>query len=167
MIQKLSQRLNTKTFFIFFFMLFPISFFLPAYNIPPSFLLTLKENSTKLSDIPSLLFGYECAWGAFFSMFSSPVAFLGTLANFAVLTIWILYLLRISGEMKLFRSILIVVVIVSVLIWPVALRIGLLSGYYLWAISAIGISICYGNIIVYNHDFEEILLDERIKDEEN
>ena len=140
---------------------------MPAYSIPPSFLLTIKDHNTKLADTPSLLLGYECARGAFLSMFSSPVALLGTLANFAVLTILILHLLPISGEIKLFKSILIVVVIVSVLIWPVSLRMGFLSGYYLWAISAIGISFCYGNMVVHYHDYEELLLDEQIKDEEN
>ena len=99
------------------------------------------------------------------TIFESPIAFLGSLSNFAVITVWLLYLTRASGEIKLIKSFAAVVAMVSVLIWPVALKIGFLSGYYLWALSSIVITFSYAAMKNLKEETEDILLDEKTTSE--
>jgi len=167
MIQALSTKLNAKTFFYIFTILYPISYFLPAYVMPAFFQITIKEHLGLPQDIPALLIGYKCAWGAIITMFKSPVAFLGTLANFAVFSIFFLQMTPIGSNFKLLKSILGVLIMVSVLIWPVALRIGFLPGYYLWATACIGIGFSYSAMKPYKTRFEDLVLDEDFKEKED
>ena len=167
MIQALSAKLNAKTFFYIFTILYPISYLLPAYAIPGFFQITLKEHPGLPQNIPALLIGYECAWGALLTMFKSPVAFLGTLANFAVFSIFILQMIGLAGNLKMLKSTLTVVIIVSVLIWPVALRMGFLPGYHLWALSCVGIAFSYSSMKANRSRFEDVLLDEDFKEKED
>ena len=111
--------------------------------------------------------GYDALWAATVTIFKSPVAFLGSLANFAVITVWILYLAKISDDLKFFKNTLAVITMVSVLIWPLALKSGFLSGYYLWAFSSIVISFSYAAMKNQKELHEDILLDEQINSEED
>jgi hypothetical protein len=159
------QKIYLHYIFALSSIVFIISMFLPAYNIPLFYMDEFIENGRNFYKYGPLLFGYESLWVSILTIFKSPVALLGSLSNFAVITVWLLYLTKASGDLKLFKSFLAVVTMVSVLIWPVALKIGFLSGYYLWAISSIVISFSYAAMKNYKDDIDDILLDEKITSE--
>jgi hypothetical protein len=135
--------------------------FLPAYHIPFFYLKEFQEIGIFYFGNSPLLYGYESMLLSLLTIFESPIAFLGSLSNFAVISVWLLYLTRASGELKLIKSFAAVVAMVSVLIWPVALKIGFLSGYYLWALSSIVITFSYAAMKNLKEETEDILLDEK------
>jgi hypothetical protein len=73
----------------------------------------------------------------------------------------------IPGNLKMLKSTLSVLIMVSVLIWPVALRMGFLPGYYLWACACIGIALSYNGMKPHKTRFEDVLLDEDFKEKED
>lgn len=165
MIQTLQNRIEPLQFLYFFTALYLLSFLIPCYNLKPILDMTLLGELESVKNIPEIMFGYHCFWWSTISISDSPVAFLGSLANFAVFTVWLLYSIKVAGTLKLLKNLLSVVIMVSVLIWPVALRIGFLTGYYLWAISCIGIALSYGNMSSIKPEYEDLLLDDKLKNE--
>ena len=140
---------------------------MPAYSIPELYKEQIFEKSSLSHELASIFYGYECAWLSMLTIFKSPVAFLGSLANFAVPAVWILFLSKIEGNFKLLKNFFAVLSMVSVLIWPVALKIGFLSGYYCWSIASIGICFTYAAMKSFSVDEEDILLDDKLKPEED
>jgi hypothetical protein len=64
-----------------------------------------------------------------------------------------------TEDYKIFNFLLRFTCIFSVLLWPVLLKEGFLTGYYLWAISSIGISVTYTNLNSIKKNSEVDLLD--------
>jgi hypothetical protein len=158
---KPEQKTYLHLLIVIFSLLYLLSMFLPAYHIPFFYLKEFQEIGIFYFGDSPLLYGYESMWLSMLTIFESPIAFLGSLSNFAVITVWLLYLTRASGEIKLIKSFAAVVAMVSVLIWPVALKIGFLSGYYLWALSSIVITFSYAAMKNLKEETEDILLDEK------
>jgi hypothetical protein len=162
---KPEQKTYLHLLIVIFSLLYLLSMFLPAYHIPFFYLKEFQEKGIFYFGDSPLLYGYESMWFSLLTIFESPIAFLGSLSNFAVITVWLLYLTRASGEIKLIKSFAAVVAMVSVLIWPVALKIGFLSGYYLWALSSIVITFSYAAMKNLKEETEDILLDEKTTSE--
>ncbi len=163
------SRQNKYLFPVFglFSILYIISMFVPAYCIPDYYMDELVNKSKYAFRFGPFLNGYDALWAATITIFKSPVAFLGSLANFAVITVWVLYLTKISDDFKFLKNTLAVITMVSVLIWPLALKSGFLSGYYLWAFSSIVISFSYAAMKNQKELHEDILLDEQINSDED
>jgi hypothetical protein len=140
--------------------------FLPAYHIPFFYLEEFQEKEIFFFEKSPLLYGYESMLISLFTIFKSPIAFLGSLSNFAVIIVWLLYLTKARGEIRLIKSFLAVVAMVSVLIWPVTLKIGFLSGYYLWAFSTISITFTYALMKNLKTEPFDVLLDEQFASED-
>ncbi len=140
---------------------------MPAYETPEFYKEEIYEKTGFFYMTVARLYGYECSYVALVSIFKSPVALLGSLANFAVPAVWILFLSKIEGNLKLVKNFLAVICMVSVLIWLVAFKIGFLSGYYCWAIASIGICFSYAAMKPIIADEDDILLDEKLKPEED
>ena len=158
---KPEQKTYLHLLIVIFSLLYLLSMFLPAYHIPFFYLKEFQEIGIFYFGNSPLLYGYESMLLSLLTIFESPIAFLGSLSNFAVISVWLLYLTRASGELKLIKSFAAVVAMVSVLIWPVALKIGFLSGYYLWALSSIVITFSYAAMKNLKEETEDILLDEK------
>ena len=150
-----------------FSVLYIFSMILPAYCIPEHYMDEIINENKFGFRFGDFVQGYEALWAALITIFKSPVAFLGSLANFAVPAVWILFLSKIEGNFKLLKNFLAVLSMVSVLIWPVALKIGFLSGYYCWSIASIGICFTYAAMKSFSVDEDDILLDDKLKPEED
>lgn len=158
MIQNTS-KLSAQLAFWLLSIIYFISYALPAYSMPSIFRESM-ENRTMAAEIAELFYGYQCAMASFATMFESPISFLGSFANLAVFAMFILQFLQLPGKLSLLKSLLVVVCIVSTLIWAVALRVGLQSGYYIWTFACIGMSFAFTAQKPFTEDFEDELLDE-------
>lgn len=129
-----AKQINTQySIFWFFTVLYAISFLLPV--------------SQKLN------YGFwACAW-ATMSMLEGPGLFIGGLANFVIAFIllnWLIEYLRKSPEpFPLFKKIINIFFILtgssSVIIWLFIWDKDLYIGYYIWALSVIGMCISHFN----------------------
>jgi hypothetical protein len=150
-----------------FSVLYIFSMIVPAYCIPEHYMDEIINENKFGFRFGDFVQGYEALWAALITIFKSPVAFLGSLANFAVITVWILYLTKISDDLKFLKNTLAVITMVSVLIWPIALKSGLLPGYYIWALSSIFISFSFAAMKNQKELPEEIVLDEDFNSDED
>jgi len=150
-----------------FSVLYIFSMILPAYSIPDYYMDEIINKNKFVFKFGPFVYGFDALWAALITIFKSPVAFLGSLANFAVITVWILYLTKISDDLKFLKNTLAVITMVSVLIWPVALKSGFLSGYYIWALSSIFISFSFATMKNQKELPEEIVLDEDFNTDED
>ncbi len=163
MILHLKKLLTPKNWLFFLSILFIISFMLPSYDLDYIINLTSIGNNENFGNIPRIMYGIDCFWQSTLNMADSPVAFLGSLANFTIILIWILFLSGIEANLKILKNILTVITMVSVLIWLVSLKIGFLPGYFLWAISAIGITLSFNSFNNIAIVFDETILDDNLK----
>ena len=159
MVQNVSQISPQLVFWLLSVVYF-VAYALPSFEMP----LVIKENFEdripELAKMDQLFYGYQCTLAAFIYMFRNPIPFLGSFANIAVFTMFILQFLRLPGKLTLIKSALVVICIVSTLIWAVALRIGLKEGYYVWTFACIGMSFAFTAQKPFVEDFDDILLDE-------
>lgn len=143
--------------------IFTLSFFSPAYYMPPFIEHQISDNITaNAPEKMHILYGYQCAFWVTMSMFESPIAFIGNLSNIIVLTIVLLQMLQVPGRMVFLRSASVVLGITGTLIWPVVIRTGLQLGYYLWAFSTIALCIFFIIKKPFTIDYEETVLDESL-----
>jgi hypothetical protein len=149
---------NSRFYFYLFSGLYLISFFIPSYQVP-SYVFTLYSKYLITGDYYSELTGYECFLISLKTLVHSPIIIPGTLANFVVVLCWMISMGNHTEDYKIFNFLLRFTCIFSVLLWPVLLKEGFLTGYYLWAISSIGISVTYTNLNSIKKNSEVDLLD--------
>lgn len=161
MIQQL-QKIRAKHLFGILGLGYFISFFMPAYFIHPLVESFYSEYAAEYFDGERIhiFSGYQAAWLSLVNIFNAPVAFIGSLANISIFAMLIFQMLKLPGKLKFLKSTFVVVCMVSTLIWPVALRIGMLSGYYLWMFCCIGMSISFSMQKPYKEEFEDQVLDD-------
>ncbi len=162
----LMPKITAYQLFWLFFALYLLSHFLPAYRLAPALERFAQDYSAWRGDEEELgrhlLYGYQCAAFSFYTMMRNPITFIGSFANIAVLAMLVLQLLRSPGQYKFIKSLFVVVCIVSTLIWAVALRVGLQSGYYLWTFSSIGMTFALTAQKPFRSMEENDILDEHI-----
>ncbi len=159
---QLLQKINATHFFYLFALGYIIAFFLPSYYIHPLVESAFQEytaSNVKGEEV-HIFYGYQCAVLALINILDSPIAFIGSLANLSIFAIFIFQMLRLPGKLKFLKSALVVTCMVSTLIWPIALRLGMMQGYYLWMFCCIGMSIAYSTQKTYQEEFEDQVLDD-------
>jgi hypothetical protein len=161
MMQQL-QKIRAIHVFSLFALGYLLSFALPTYFLHPLVETFYRDYAIDYFDGEriSIIYGYQAASLAFLNLFKSPIAFIGSLSNISVFAMFIFQLIKLPGKLNFLKSVLVVVAMVSTLIWPVALRIGMLSGYYLWMFCCIGMAISFSVQKPYQEDFEDQVLDD-------
>ena len=149
---------KSRILFYVFSATYLISFLIPSYQVP-SYVYTLYSKYLISGDYFSELRGYECFLISLKTLVQSPIIIPGTLANFVVAICWIISIGNFSEEYKIFNFLLRFSCIFSVLIWPVLLKEGFMTGYYIWATSSIGISITFTSLNTKTKNHDEDLLD--------
>lgn len=136
------------------FLIFTIAYFI-AYALP-SFWQGRGE----------FMFGVQCALFATYLMFGSLVTFVGNLSNIMVLIILILKTVKSTSLIRssnLVKAILIGITFISVATWVLFMGIEPLHvGYYVWAVSCVGIVSSYLFSPPIKLEFESDIMDHLI-----